>query len=193
MRVPEHRPRMYKGGKCQFTRPPCLSQNLLHRIQAKKIGKRVFRKEIPLKKKVNNSLGQKMEMMKVIEMRKGRVKRKKNRKKKKGRTKRMKYASLGSKKEDHVRRALVVRPRVPHQGTTCKALPPSEGDRAFALKMADEVLKHLIFIGASRLSGTPTSGATQSQCPSNPGDDVSSRRKGKEPATSQRLPKKFKS
>ncbi|KAK9158916.1 hypothetical protein Scep_005490 [Stephania cephalantha] len=50
-----------------------------------------------------------------------------------------------------------------------KALPPSEEDRASALKMADEVLKHQTTIGASGPSGTPTSGATESQRSSNPG------------------------
>ncbi|KAK9083939.1 hypothetical protein Scep_030410 [Stephania cephalantha] len=47
-----------------------------------------------------------------------------------------------------------------------RCCPPSEGDRASALKLADEVLKHLEVIGAPDSSGTPTSGATQSQRPS---------------------------
>ncbi|KAK9140291.1 hypothetical protein Scep_009972 [Stephania cephalantha] len=189
-------------------RVPGHSHNLLHRIQAKKIGNRVLRKGILLKKKLEKSLDQKMEMMIVTKMRKGRVKRKKKKKNKKGRVKRRIYASKWSKKEDHVIRALVVRLKVPHQGTCLskgqqrvkravdvvvawKALSPSEGDRAFALKMADHVLKHLTANGASSPSGTPTSGATESQRPSNPGDGASLRRKKKEPATSKRPAKNF--
>ncbi|KAK9140016.1 hypothetical protein Scep_009697 [Stephania cephalantha] len=41
-----------------------------------------------------------------------------------------------------------------------EGVAPSEGDMASALKMADEVLKHLTVIDASGPSGTPTSGAT---------------------------------
>ncbi|KAK9119095.1 hypothetical protein Scep_017188 [Stephania cephalantha] len=43
-----------------------------------------------------------------------------------------------------------------------KALPPEVGDRASALKMADEVLKHLIVVGSSVMSGSTTSAATPS-------------------------------
>ncbi|KAK9093839.1 hypothetical protein Scep_025308 [Stephania cephalantha] len=73
-----------------------------------------------------------------------------------------------------------------------KALPPSEGNRASTLKMADEVLKHLTVIGAPGPSITPTSGATQSQRPSNPGDSGTSKRKGNAPTISQRSAKKSK-
>ncbi|KAK9166296.1 hypothetical protein Scep_001487 [Stephania cephalantha] len=47
--------------------------------------------------------------------------------------------------------------------TAWKALPPGVGDRASAMKMADEVLKHLMVIGLSGTLGTTTSAATQSQ------------------------------
>ncbi|KAK9140751.1 hypothetical protein Scep_010432 [Stephania cephalantha] len=47
--------------------------------------------------------------------------------------------------------------------TAWKALPPRVGDRASAVKMADEVLKHLTVIGSSGTSGMTTSAATQSQ------------------------------
>ncbi|KAK9121586.1 hypothetical protein Syun_019203 [Stephania yunnanensis] len=115
--------------------------------------RKVLRKGIPLKKILEKSLDQKMEITKVIEMRNGSVKRKK----KKGRVKRWIYTSKWSKKEDHIIRALVVRPRVPHQqvkrvvdvAVACRVLPPSEGERASALKIVDEVLKHLTAIGAS--------------------------------------------
>ncbi|KAK9086745.1 hypothetical protein Syun_029139 [Stephania yunnanensis] len=73
-----------------------------------------------------------------------------------------------------------------------KMFPLSEGDRASALKLADEVLKHLAVIGAPDLSGTPTSGATRSQCPSKPGEGGSSKCKGKGPTTSQQSSKKSK-
>ncbi|KAK9118274.1 hypothetical protein Scep_016367 [Stephania cephalantha] len=43
--------------------------------------------------------------------------------------------------------------------TAWKALPPEVGDRAFALKMANEVLKHLIVVGSSVTSGSTTSAA----------------------------------
>ncbi|KAK9132417.1 hypothetical protein Scep_011945 [Stephania cephalantha] len=39
-----------------------------------------------------------------------------------------------------------------------EGVAPGEGDRAFALKMADEVLKHLTIIGAPAPLSTPTSG-----------------------------------
>ncbi|KAK9157628.1 hypothetical protein Scep_004202 [Stephania cephalantha] len=41
-----------------------------------------------------------------------------------------------------------------------KALPPGQKDRAFTVKMADEMLKHLMIIGAPTLSSTTLSGAT---------------------------------
>ncbi|KAK9095042.1 hypothetical protein Scep_026511 [Stephania cephalantha] len=65
-----------------------------------------------------------------------------------------------------------------------KALPPGEGNRASALKVADEVLKHFTIIGAPAPSGIPTSGATQSQRLSKSGNGGSSKRKGKAPTTS---------
>ncbi|KAK9099923.1 hypothetical protein Scep_023353 [Stephania cephalantha] len=46
-----------------------------------------------------------------------------------------------------------------------KALPPRVGDRASALKMTDEVLKHLIVVGSSVTTGSTTSAATPSQPP----------------------------
>ncbi|KAK9166465.1 hypothetical protein Scep_001656 [Stephania cephalantha] len=153
MRDPEHMPQMYKGGNCLFTRPPCLQQNLLHRIQAKKIGNKLLRKKIPLNKKVKKRMHQEMEMKKM-------------------KVKRVRWAV------DVV--------------TAWKAFPSSEGDKASALKMADEVLKHLAVIGAPGLSGTPTSSATQSQHLSNLGDGGLSKRKGKAPSTSQWPVKKSK-
>ncbi|KAK9106846.1 hypothetical protein Syun_022857 [Stephania yunnanensis] len=80
MKVQGHKLEMYKGGNCRFTKPPRLGHNLLHLIQTKKIGNRLLRKGIPLKKKLEKSLDQKMEIMKMTEMRKGRVKRKKKKK-----------------------------------------------------------------------------------------------------------------
>ncbi|KAK9148380.1 hypothetical protein Scep_007137 [Stephania cephalantha] len=47
--------------------------------------------------------------------------------------------------------------------TAWKALPPRLGDKASAVKMVDEVLKHLTMIGSSGTSGTTTSSGTQSQ------------------------------
>ncbi|KAK9107375.1 hypothetical protein Syun_023386 [Stephania yunnanensis] len=52
MSDPEHRPQMCKGGEYLLTRPPFLGHNLLHWIQVKKIGNKLFRKMIPLNKKV---------------------------------------------------------------------------------------------------------------------------------------------
>ncbi|KAK9166046.1 hypothetical protein Scep_001237 [Stephania cephalantha] len=49
--------------------------------------------------------------------------------------------------------------------TAWKALPPGVGDRASALKIADEVLKHLIVVGSSATSGSTTSTVTPSQPP----------------------------
>ncbi|KAK9104867.1 hypothetical protein Scep_021711 [Stephania cephalantha] len=49
--------------------------------------------------------------------------------------------------------------------TAWKALPPGVGDAASALKMADEVLKHLIVVDSSVTSGSTTSAATPSQPP----------------------------
>ncbi|KAK9088366.1 hypothetical protein Scep_027448 [Stephania cephalantha] len=44
-----------------------------------------------------------------------------------------------------------------------KALPPGVGDTTSVLKMADEVLNHLIVVGSSVTSGSTTSAATPSQ------------------------------
>ncbi|KAK9119294.1 hypothetical protein Scep_017387 [Stephania cephalantha] len=113
MRVTEHRPRMYKGGNCQFTTPPYLSQNLLYRTQAKKIGNRVFRKEIPLKKKVKKS-------------------------QKKDREKGLGSKAKGSTSGNKSVQMAAARKWAVDVVEAWKALPPSEGDRASALKMADE-------------------------------------------------------
>ncbi|KAK9104597.1 hypothetical protein Scep_021441 [Stephania cephalantha] len=70
--------------------------------------------------------------------------------------------------------------------TTWNALTPSEGDRASTLKIADEVLKHLIIIGVPAPSSTPTSSASQSQRLSKPRDGGLLKNKGKAPTTFQR-------
>ncbi|KAK9094720.1 hypothetical protein Scep_026189 [Stephania cephalantha] len=49
--------------------------------------------------------------------------------------------------------------------TARKALPPGVGDRASALKMTDEVLKHLIVVGSSVTLVSTTFAATPSQLP----------------------------
>ncbi|KAK9100282.1 hypothetical protein Scep_023712 [Stephania cephalantha] len=53
--------------------------------------------------------------------------------------------------------------RVVEVVTAWKVLPPEVGDRASALKMADDVLKHLIVVGSSATSGSTTSATTPSQ------------------------------
>ncbi|KAK9104945.1 hypothetical protein Scep_021789 [Stephania cephalantha] len=145
---------MYKGGNCLFRRSPFLRWNLHHRIQTKKIGNKLFKKKIPLNKKLKKRVHQKMEMKKVNvkEMRKVRVKRKKERRKRKTKKKKKKkkkkkimktkkkkmriYSSKWSKK-GQVPKAVVRVRRAVDVVTAWKALPLGEGDRASALKMVD--------------------------------------------------------
>ncbi|KAK9166229.1 hypothetical protein Scep_001420 [Stephania cephalantha] len=59
---------------------------------------------------------------------------------------------------------IAVRPRQEHQeARSQKALSPGLGDKASAVKMTDNVLKHLTVIGSGGPSGTTTLGGTQPQ------------------------------
>ncbi|KAK9083398.1 hypothetical protein Scep_029869 [Stephania cephalantha] len=122
------------------------------RSQVKKTGNKLSNKKIPSKKKVKKRMKKKMER---------KVKLKGMSKKKSKKKKRKKIKILLSKWSEKglMEKFMVVMDVV----TTWKALLSGEGDRATAVNMVDEVLKHLTIIGAPTLSGTTISDATLSQ------------------------------